>query len=183
MNDTKNVEFVPFRKIPRLNRECVITEKIDGTNGIIHITEEGDMLVGSRTRWIYPGKQDNYGFAAWAEANRPELLRLGPGTHYGEWWGAGIQRRYNQTEKRFSLFNVHKWQDDDIRPLCCSVVPVVFRGLFTTEQAAYSLEFLRSQGSLAAPGFMNPEGIVVFHTAGSILFKATLENDEKGKPE
>ena len=25
-------EFKPFEKIARLNRECVITEKIDGTN-------------------------------------------------------------------------------------------------------------------------------------------------------
>jgi hypothetical protein len=26
-------EFVPFPKIPRLHKECIVTEKIDGTNG------------------------------------------------------------------------------------------------------------------------------------------------------
>ena len=33
------IPFKPFNKIPRLNRLCTITEKIDGTNGIIHIEE------------------------------------------------------------------------------------------------------------------------------------------------
>ena len=43
---TKLPEFVPFPKIPRLYKECVITEKIDGTNGVIYITdvEVGDNL-------------------------------------------------------------------------------------------------------------------------------------------
>ncbi len=36
-------------------------------------------------------------------------------------------------------------------------------------------------GSKAAPGFDNPEGVVVFHTANSSLFKVTLEGDEKPK--
>ena len=30
-------EFVEFQKIPRLRRECIISEKIDGTNGAIFI--------------------------------------------------------------------------------------------------------------------------------------------------
>ena len=43
-------EFVPFPKIPRLHKECIVTEKIDGTNGIIYITDDGDMFIGSRNR-------------------------------------------------------------------------------------------------------------------------------------
>lgn len=31
------VDFQSFPKIGRLNRDCVITEKIDGSNGQIHI--------------------------------------------------------------------------------------------------------------------------------------------------
>ena len=31
------IEFKSFPKIPRLFRDCVITEKLDGTNGIVHI--------------------------------------------------------------------------------------------------------------------------------------------------
>jgi hypothetical protein len=71
-------EFREFQKIPRLSRECIITEKIDGTNGCIYIGEDGEFLVGSRTRWITP-EQDNFGFATWAMAHRDELLTLGPG--------------------------------------------------------------------------------------------------------
>jgi hypothetical protein len=36
-------------------------------------------------------------------------------------------------------------------------------------------------GSKAAPGFMKPEGIVVFHVAGNVGFKKTIEKDEEPK--
>ena len=81
-------EFIEFPKMARLSREVVITEKIDGTNACIYIGEDGEFLVGSRTRWITPD-QDNHGFAAWAYANKDKLLLLGHGTHFGEWWGTG----------------------------------------------------------------------------------------------
>jgi len=55
--------FEAFPKIARLNRNCVITEKIDGTNAQIHITDEGEVLVGSRNRYLTgTGKDDNFGF-------------------------------------------------------------------------------------------------------------------------
>lgn len=123
-------EFQPFQKIPRLSRECVITEKLDGTNASIYIGDDGEFLIGSRTRWITPD-DDNYGFARWAHENKDELLKLGAGHHFGEWWGAGVQRRYGLAEKRFSLFNTHRWSDAlGARPACCSVVPVLFQGIF-----------------------------------------------------
>lgn len=102
--------FVEFPKIARLSRECIITEKIDGTNGQICIADDGKMLVGSRSRWITP-EQDNYGFARWAMEHRDELMTLGVGRHFGEWWGSGCQRGYNlpKGEKRWSLFNVSRW--------------------------------------------------------------------------
>lgn len=40
---------------------------------------------------------------------------------------------------------------------------------------------LRATGSLAAPGFKNPEGIVIFHTASGTLSKVTLEKDDEPK--
>jgi hypothetical protein len=40
---------------------------------------------------------------------------------------------------------------------------------------------LKVNGSYAAPGYMNPEGIVVFHVAGNVGFKKTLEKDEQPK--
>lgn len=172
------VQFVEFPKMARLSREIVVTEKIDGTNAQIHITDAGEMLVGSRTRWITP-EADNFGFAAWAYQHRDELLQLGPGSHFGEWWGAGIQRRYGLSERRFSLFNVDRWEQS--RPSCCHVVPVLYRGVFDTFEIETALERLKFTGSIAAPGFMKPEGVVVFHLAGRVGFKKTLDNDAMPK--
>ena len=177
-------DFVAFPKIPRLSRRCVITEKIDGTNACIFIGEDGEFLVGSRTRWITP-ENDNHGFARWAHEHKDELLKLGPGRHFGEWWGQGIQRGYGLKEKRFSLFNTSRWMDDAVRPACCHVVPVLYEGVFDSTEIYSALVGLRLAGSAAAPGFMRPEGIVIYHTAGNLYFKKTLEKDEepKGKAE
>jgi len=79
------IEFKEFPKIARLSRECVVTEKLDGTNAQIYIGEDGEFLVGSRTRWITPD-DDNYGFARWAYERKDELMKLGKGQHFGEWW-------------------------------------------------------------------------------------------------
>lgn len=173
--------FIEFPKLARLNRECVITEKIDGTNACIYITDEGEFFTGSRTRWITP-VHDNFGFSAWAHAHKDELMLLGPGRHFGEWWGSGIQRGYGlaKGEKRFSLFNTVRWNVLNVPP-CCSVVPVIRQGLFSTDKVLLALEQLRMHGSLAAPGFTKPEGIVVFHTAANQAFKVTLEKDEQPK--
>lgn len=186
-------EFESFQKIGRLSRDMVITEKLDGTNAQVWIEyadavqyvddamfKTGDYFIkaGSRTRWITP-QEDNFGFAAWAWQNAEELTQLGTGRHFGEWWGQGIQRKYGLSEKRWSLFNVRKW--GETRPACCHVVPVLYRGDFSTETAISVLNSLGETGSVAAPGFMKPEGIVVFHTQSGALFKKTFEKDDAGK--
>jgi hypothetical protein len=180
------MEFVEFPKMARLSREIFITEKIDGTNASITITEDGQLLMGSRTRWITVS-DDNHGFARWATENREELMKLGPGSHFGEWWGKGIQRNYSLTEKRFSLFNVSRWLDDATRPACCHVVPVLFQGAMeeygVLKGVKAALGDLTANGSKAAPGFMKPEGIVIYHTAANLYFKKTLEKDEMSKGE
>jgi hypothetical protein len=175
-------EFVKFKKIPRLSREIVITEKIDGTNGVIYIGEDGEFLVGSHTRWITP-ENDNHGFAKWCLENKEELLKLGKGFHYGEYWGQGINRNYGLKEKRFSLFNTAKWSDDLVRPKCCYVVPILYTGIFDTEIINGVLQQLKMTGSNAAPGFIKPEGICIYHTVGKIYFKKTIINDDKPKNE
>lgn len=175
----EEVKFIEFPKMPRLSREMIITEKIDGTNACIHIDDYGNMLYGSRTKWINV-KEDNYGFAKWCEDNKGELLKLGPGLHFGEWWGNGIQRGYDMKEKVFSLFNVSRWIDD-LRPKCCRVVPILYRGLFNAEVANKILIDLEITGSIAAPGFMRPEGIIIWHVSGNFGFKKTLYKDELPK--
>ena len=171
-------EFQKFPSIARLSREVIVTEKIDGTNAQIYITHDGRLLCGSRSRYITIA-DDNHGFAKWVNINRTQLMELGVGRHYGEWWGLGIQSGYGLKEKRFSLFNVTRWCDD--RPACCDVVPVLYRGEFNTGIIEGVMTHLLATGSLAAPGFMHPEGIVIYHVQGDISFKKTFKNDDKGK--
>jgi hypothetical protein len=207
------MEFQEFEKIARLNREVIVTEKIDGTNGQVKIVPAGadgdqpnwdrtasvllngvryDIYAGSRSKWITPNA-DNYGFARWVYEHADELLQLGEGAHFGEWWGSGIQRRYGLTEKRWSLFNVGRWVDsrnaamrptltdkEAYAPACCHVVPTLATGI-GTEPVGRALEVLHRNGSIAAPGFFKPEGIVAFHTHARTLFKVTLERDEEPK--
>ena len=182
-----NPEFVGFPKIHRLNRECIITEKIDGTNACVVVTDDGGVFAQSRNR-LLTDTGDSFGFALWVERNRERLRdTLGPGHHFGEWWGPGVQRGYatskeqaNAMNKRLSLFNVERWaalpESDDLK-----TVPVLYRGLFTTDAVLQSLERLKSEGSLASPGFMRPEGVVVFHVAANVGFKVTLEKDAEHK--
>lgn len=197
---TENLEFQEFPKMARLSREIIISEKIDGTNAQLLITEDGDLFVGSRTKWITP-QDDNAGFARWVEGNKSELLKLGAGRHFGEWWGSGIQRGYGlqKGEKRLSLFNVGRWalygtdpkriltadprieKYQDILPEGIYLVPELYRGEFDTHKINEVLEDLKLKGSYAAPGFMKPEGIVVFHIAGNVGFKKTIEKDEVPK--
>lgn len=193
------IPFVEFPKISRWSREVIVTEKIDGTNAQIYIDETMENIyAGSRNKWITP-TDDNMGFAKWVQAHKEELLKLGPGSHFGEWWGLGIQRSYGLKEKKFSLFNVSRWSDQATRPACCDVVPTLFRGQmdelarpfllddkgrqWTDEMTGLEriIENLRTKGSVAAPGFMRPEGVVIFCTAGGQLFKKTLEKDESPK--
>jgi len=174
-------EFRKFGKIPRFNREIVITEKIDGTNGVVYVTENGLVFAGSRKRWLTI-ENDNYGFAAWVWRHQGELVELGPGFHYGEWYGRGIQRNYGLDHRRWALFNVGRWNVDNPPPTCCDVVPTLSRDPFPySGTIPLPLSLLKMQGSVAVPGFMNPEGIVIYHTAAKQLFKITLEGDGKPK--
>lgn len=215
-------EFKPFPKMARLSRECIITEKIDGTNASIYIEPKpvigsdiskvtaitADFLIyaGSRTRWITPD-DDNFGFAAWVRANSDELVKLGAGHHFGEWWGSGIQRGYGfkNGERFFSLFNASRWVEHDKptyvienqnpkaepkftenAPACCKVVPILDRCLFDDAYDGIpvvdaALRDLKRYGSVAAPKYMNPEGVVVYHVAGNVGFKKTIDNDEQPK--
>jgi len=170
------IDFEAWPKMGRLFREIIVTEKLDGTNAQVFIPEyDGPVLAGSRTRWVTP-EDDNFGFAKWVKENEDDLRRLGPGRHFGEWWGVGIQRKYGLLERRFSLFNTLRWNKDNI-PACCHVVPELYRGGFCEAMIQDCIDQLKEDGSLAVPGFMNPEGIIVFHTAARVGFKFTLDGD------
>jgi hypothetical protein len=198
-------EIVVTEKIDGTNAQVFIRVLLDDevmpTDTPI-VAVRGNLLIyaGSRNRWLLPGKpvtsrgqtvyNDNFGFATWVKDRADELAQLGEGRHYGEWWGSGIQRGYGlpSGEKRFSLFNVARWADDrdrekfpTDRPACCHVVPVLYRGPFDTQPIEEALSNLEVIGSKAAPGFGKPEGIVIYHTAGNVLFKKTIEKDDEPK--
>jgi len=196
------MNFEPFPKMGRLYRDIIITEKLDGTNAQVLIKQialeneeedgrvravmhEGNLyaiFAGSRTRWLdTTSAGDNFGFAKWVSDNANELVKLGEGRHFGEWWGKGIQRGYGLEGRKFSLFNTSRWYDDmnhtRLAPACCDVVPVLYMGPFDEAAIKAQLERLSTNGSAAAAGFDKPEGIIIYHTHSNVGFKYTLGGD------
>ena len=197
------MQFIEYPKMARWSRDVIVTEKIDGTNAqiLIQLHSEDqwgsnppmatfdvndvsyDVWTGSRNRWVYPGgSRDNHGFAQWVSDHLGDLVHiLGEGRHYGEWWGPGIQRGYGLKDKQFSLFNVSRWHDLPVNGGLVNKVPILYEGPNLPEVVENAMIVLSNNGSLASPGFMRPEGIVWWHTAGNVGFKKTFESDEKGK--
>lgn len=179
-------DFAKWPSIQRLSSEiCWITEKIDGTNGVIFVPDDSDkpVLAGSRERWLTnedgspPDKtKDNFGFGVWVHERRDKLRQLGPGYHYGEFYGAGIQRRYGLATKRWACFEY--WRDD-IQIPDVDVVPVLYSGEPVEGIIAITLAKLMETGSVLVPGFMKPEGLVItYKNMKSAKFKKLCENDK-----
>lgn len=190
--------FESFGKIPRLSKGWSVSEKLDGTNAQIYIvryeeiefnpdvTDEergcitmvGDLalVAGSRNRLISREK-DNFGFAAWVQQNAEDLARLGPGRHFGEWVGPGIQKNpLDLPEKALYLFNP-RWIDQG--PECVLVVPQL--GTMQTEDLEGTFHHLGEEGTFvgeAGPEAKRPEGIIALHLGSNQLYKRTFENDE-----
>jgi hypothetical protein len=173
-------EFIAFPKVPRVTKNTItITEKIDGTNAAIQVTDEG-IITQSRNRIITPD-HDNYGFSRWAHEHENALVEfLGPGVHFGEWWGLGIQRGYGMTRKTFSLFNTHRWSDTDAFPDGVAVVPVLRECEYSLDDVGMAQVLLKMGGSKAAPGYNNPEGVMVFFHAFGKYLKAPFDPNPKG---
>lgn len=194
--------FKKWNSTPRLfNSNMTITEKIDGSNGAIHVVPSkmfGDLhseldsasygyvtrgrdkyvvLAQSRSR-ILSVEEDNHGFAQWV-IDRAETLvdDLGVGVHYGEFWGLKINSGYNTPHKHFSLFNADRWEYTDFTTEHLHHVPILYRGKFDTSFVKSTLLMLQSHGSFASPGFRKPEGVCVFHHASKQTFKYTLNGD------
>lgn len=161
-----------------------VVDWLDGEATFLRLTAQ------SRTRLITVA-DDNHGFARWVADNAAAIAAtLGEGIHYGEWWGYKINRGYGlaKGDKRFSLFNTERWSHlDGSQVPGLWTVPVLATGLLWDEDGdpfgmddpvTDAVLTLREGGSVAAPGYDRPEGIVVFHTAGRVMFKYTLDGDE-----
>lgn len=175
--------FKSFNDIKRFtNITFSITQKIHGSNACILVwpnDEKGgelDLLVGSRTRWIYPG-QDNYGFAGFVHAHREEFIKLlGIGKHDGEWAGPGINSGEGLKEKTFCLFDWWKWPAERVRPPQTTVVPLLYRGSFGPTTIDDVMKDLKENGSKLVPGFMRPEGVVI--NLNGTLYKKVFDAEE-----
>jgi hypothetical protein len=183
--------------------QVLVTEKIDGSNSAVRIRpfdidadrseqvdtvsidgEQYTLWAQSRKRLLQPVKAlDNFGFASWVYENAPALVRvLGPGDHFGEWWGSGIQRSYGLKEKRFSVFNAARW-DEALSPTEALTevsnlyrVPTLFRGQFYDLDLPALRADLEENGSKVVPGFKS-EGMVVYLRELNASYKVLLEND------
>ena len=167
MTDYDYTTFEPFPKITRyLKADCVITEKVDGTNAALAFEWDGTLTTQSRTRVITP-EDDNYGFARWAVEHSSELFDyFGPGRHFGEWWGRGVQKRYGQfvEGKYFTPFNAGLFTEPG--PAGVTPLPVLWEGplknlAYGVKEVQQDLEF---NGSRIAPG-AKPEGIMIWSQA------------------
>lgn len=181
--------FEPWAKIPRLRNEIVtITEKLDGTNAQILVTET-QIWAGSRSRWLggldAKGKiSDNYAFNAWVQENHEKLRLLGPGRHYGEWYGFGIgPRGYGLPEKRLALFNT--FRPAETLPPGIEQVKILYQGpgLELSKIVAELIADLKTNGSKHVPGYMRPEGLVVYSSLTKTRYKVLCEGDDSKKPE
>ncbi len=187
-------EFTRYPKIPRYENETwTISEKTDGSNGVIYIppSEVGDIidrneiLAGSRSQWLggtdKKGKTvDNHGFYAWVKANWVELVKLGAGYHHGEWYGEKINRNYGLKEKRFMLFNYKRYAEDfhnGLLPNCVELetvtdidVPFELLNDIITARA----EQLKTLGSFHVKGFKPAEGFIIRSNLRNVLYKVII---------
>lgn len=164
-----DIQFEAFPKIRRYQKSNVtVTEKIDGTNAALVFDDDGLVFCQSRNRVITPGKEsDNAGFADWAWDNEDDLFEFfGPGRHFGEWFGCGIQRGYGMADKWFAPFNTHIFHDDRAYPANVCPTPVLARVTLDRSPgliAAIAAD-LAADGSRLDPayGFDNPEGLMIY---------------------
>lgn len=187
-NDFNNVPldvFKPWPKTPRVSAHCIITEKIDGTNGQISICEDGRLFVGSRNRWLSgeTKQSDNFGFYAWVMANETEIRKLGVGRHFGEWYGAGIGRNYGLENRYFALFNTRRPKES--LPDCVGQVPILYEGPFTKDDTDIAARELMVEGSKVQASYWDgkPEGYVVFFPKTGERFKHVFETEAKKQRE
>lgn len=184
--DALAVPHEPWPSIPRSSRVTYeITEKIDGTNALVHVSRTPPALtpgvevaldgepawvrLGSRNRWLWHD-QDNHGFFAWAHGHAQALATaFGLGAHHGEWYGAGIGRRYGLASRRLAMFRPRPaaaWEAMHAAGLPSEVHSVPLLARLTLDEvlggeAARVVAALFAGGSVAVPGFPSPEGVVV----------------------
>ena len=200
--------YPSFSSIERLeNIYCIISEKIDGTNGLIEIQNKannsntGSMIVkfGSRNRYI-SFSDDNAGFANFFRHYEKKFKNMAkeiiassynedsqtdeiptenyPLRIYGEWFGKGIQRGYGLKDKFFMPFSTF-YAEKLIEYQVPNIVKpnIMYTGKFSQEIADTCMQTL-TNGSLIIPEFKRPEGIVIHFPKYNFRLKQTFEGSK-----
>lgn len=184
-------EFKTWHEINKFaGIHVVATEKIHGSNGQILVTTRPDgslcATAGSRTRWLDAvSGPDNFGFAAFVRANEAEICeKLGEGRHYGEWVGPGVNSDYGLKDKHFVLFDVKRFSSERVAatglPERFAVVPILYDGPYNSDAINKVFEDLRAGGSVFRPGFLRPEGMVLFFPQFGSRLKMVFKPEKTG---
>ncbi len=201
-----------FGITPELFSEATLCERIDGHTVGIHIeplktdpasgevgVRAGDVMfmgatqhaqfyrvwVQNRNRIITPDQRDVAGVAAWAQAHAAQLAEtLGPGIHFGEWWGYKICRGYGlgPGDRRFSLFNTMRWSFiDGTQVPSLYISPVLWEGDLGQGWGTIveEMDKLLAGGSVAAPGYRHPEGVILYHHGADTMMQHTFPNNSR----
>lgn len=178
-----------FPSIERLeNIYCVISEKIDGTNGLIEINET-NVRFGSRNRYI-SFSDDNAGFAnffrhyeARFEDVAKDIITKEPESSdesyplriYGEWFGCGIQRGYGLKDKFFMPFSFFYGEKLIEYQVPNVITPnIMYTGKFSMEVVNTCMQQLKLNGSGVVKDYKQPEGIVIFFPKYNFRLKETF---------
>jgi hypothetical protein len=197
---------------PDLFGSATLTELLDGHTIGIHIdtlkpdpytgevgVRRGDVMrvdpsgaaqfyrvwVQNRQRIVTPDQRDAQGVAAWAAAHAGALAEtLGPGIHFGEWWGYKICRGYGLPagDRRFSLFNTARWRYiDGTQVPSLYTVPVLWEGPLADNfnTVTDQMDKLMAEGSSAVPGYRHPEGVMLYHGSADVMMKHIFQGEAR----
>lgn len=173
-----------FPSIERLeNIYCIISEKIDGTNGLIEINET-NVRFGSRNRYI-SFSDDNAGFANFFKDYEARFKDAAkdittdesyPLRIYGEWFGRGIQRGYGLKDKFFMPFSFFYGEKLIEYQVPNVIAPnIMYTGKFSMEVVSACMQQLKLNGSGIVKGYKQPEGIVIFFPKYNFRLKETFD--------
>lgn len=200
------VSYPSFSSIERLeNIYCVISEKIDGTNGLIQIDYKYDwngqryddhlVQFGSRNRYITT-TDDNAGFANYFTPHIASICTLAeslinygdndnpkqdwPIYIYGEWFGKGIQRGYGLDEKYFMPFSSFYAEHMIKAGIPNIMMPnIMYTGKFSLEVVDNCMNRLTSGGfHTLITNYDYPEGVVIYFPKYNFRLKQTFEGSK-----
>lgn len=183
-------EFKSWREIDKFQGvHVIITEKIHGSNAqiLVYRDESGALkaLAGSRTQFLDPWGRDNFGFAKYVMAHEAQICeQLGEGRHYGEWVGPGVNSDYGLKDKHLVLFDFRRHPKEKFEagqmPPNMLPIPVLYDGPYAPGIEDKVMDGLKANGSVLSPGFMKPEGVVLFFPQFGSMKKKVFKAEETG---